>query len=70
MPLYLLIRRRHHAELDVATDLMARQYAMADRTVQRVETEAGRVVYRKVIDQMPDIDLADIFNSKEGLSSK
>ena len=68
--IYTLIRRKNRVELDVATDLMARQYAMADRTVQRVETEAGRVVYRKVVDQMPDIDLADIFNSKKGLSSK
>ncbi len=62
---YRLIRRRSTVELDCASDLIARQFAMADRTVERVETDTGRVVYRRAIDQLPDIDLAELFNSKK-----
>lgn len=48
MPIYRLIKRRAVAELDVQSDLIARQYAQEDRGIDRVETEAGRVVYRRV----------------------
>lgn len=46
--LYRLIKRRMVAELDAPSDLIARQYAQADRGVERVETESGRVVYRRI----------------------
>ncbi len=62
---YRLIRRRSTVELDCATDLMARQFAMANRDVERVETDTGRVVYRRATDQLPDLDLAQLFNSKK-----
>ncbi len=58
---YRLIRRRSTVELDCASDLIARQYAMADRTVERVETDTGRVVYRRATDQLPDIDMEECF---------
>lgn len=64
--IYRLIaaRKRDNRELDCASDLIARQYAMADRTIDRVETETGRVVYRKALDQMPDIDLQECFKEQ------
>lgn len=46
--MYRLIKRKAVAELDCASDLIARQYAQADRGVERVETDSGRVVYRRV----------------------
>lgn len=61
MPQYRLIKRKAVAELDCPSDLIARQYAQADRGIERVETETGRVVYRKVpvgIDKWADTDLS------------
>lgn len=61
MPIYRLIKRRAVAELDTQSDLLARQYAQADREIDRVETETGRVVYRKVpvgVDKWADVDLS------------
>ncbi len=58
MPVYLLIKRRTVAELDSPSDLLARQYAQADRAIERVETDTGRVVYRRTREDMPDIDLS------------
>lgn len=46
--MYRLIKRRAVAELECASDLIARQYAQADRGIERVETESGRVVYRRI----------------------
>lgn len=46
--MYRLIKRKAVAELDCASDLIARQYAMADRQIERVETDSGRIVYRRV----------------------
>lgn len=59
--IYLLIRRTGTAELDCASDLQARQYAMADRETARVETPAGRIVYRRTpqgIDKWADLDVS------------
>ncbi len=61
--IYVLFRRRGKQELDAGSDLRARQYAMADPGVDRVETADGRVVYRKV--KLPDIDLSIFHNQKE-----
>lgn len=46
--LYLLFKRKSMAELDAGSDLQARQFAMANREIDRVETETGRVVYRRI----------------------
>lgn len=66
--IYRLItaRKRDNRELDAPSDLVARQFAMADRKIDRVETETGRVVYRKTTDQMPDIDMDELFATKKG----
>lgn len=56
--IYRLIKRRAVAELDCASDLIARQYAMADRQIERVEADNGRVVYRRVKEPLPDVDLS------------
>lgn len=59
--LYLLFKRKSMAELDAGSDLQARQFAMANREIDRVETETGRVVYRKVpvgVDKWADVDLS------------
>lgn len=52
--LYLLIRHDGTDELDCASDLIARQYAQADRNIERVETDTGRIVYRRVKETLPD----------------
>lgn len=72
--LYRLIKRKAVAELECSSDLIARQYAQADRQIERVETETGRVVYRRVkegVDEwadpkkpLPDVDLSS-FNKGE-----
>ncbi len=64
--MYRLIKRNAVAELECASDLIARQYAQADRQVERVETDTGRVVYRRVKGEMPDIDLSTFNNNGDG----
>jgi hypothetical protein len=61
--IYRCIMRNGRIEIDVEGDLRARQFAMANRTIDQVVTETGRVVYRKAMDQMPDIDLDECFNT-------
>lgn len=56
--MYILYKRKSMAELDANSDLQARQFAMADREIDRVETETGRVVYRRVKEPLPDVDLS------------